>query len=181
MKILEEKRDFEFMTERVKERPLNKRKLLRKTIITVTMAVIFGLIACVTFLVLEPVFSNWLYPGEEIEMIEIPQDTDEVLPEDMLVHEESMLEQTEQVINSLKNEMQLNPSSYQELYSSIYALTQELNAAMVTVTSVSQDIDWFNDPYENKGQTTGFLFADNNRELMILVMSRELTVGEELK
>ena len=169
------------MTERVKERPLNKRKLLRKTIITVTMAVIFGLIACVTFLVLEPVFSNWLYPGEEIEMIEIPQDTDEVLPEDMLVHEESMLEQTEQVINSLKNEMQLNPSSYQELYSSIYALTQELNAAMVTVTSVSQDIDWFNDPYENKGQTTGFLFADNNRELMILVMSRELTVGEELK
>ncbi len=181
MKILEEKRDFEFMTERVKERPLNKRKLLRKTIITVTMAVIFGLIACVTFLVLEPVFSNWLYPGEEIEMIEIPQDTDEVLPEDMLVHEESMLEQTEQVINSLKNEMQLNPSSYQELYSSIYVLTQELNAAMVTVTSVSQDIDWFNDPYENKGQTTGFLFADNNRELMILVMSRELTVGEELK
>ena len=181
MKILEEKRDFEFMTERVKERPLNKRKLLRKTIITVTMAVIFGLIACVTFLVLEPVFSNWLYPGEEIEMIEIPQDTDEVLPEDMLVHEESMLEQTEQVINSLKNEMQLNPSSYQELYSSIYALTQELNAAMVTVISVSQDIDWFNDPYENKGQTTGFLFADNNRELMILVMSRELTVGEELK
>lgn len=181
MKILEEKRDFEFMTERVKERPLNKRKLLRKTIITVTMAVIFGLIACVTFLVLEPVFSNWLYPGEEIEMIEIPQDTDEVLPEDMLVHEESMLEQTEQVINSLKNEMQLNPSSYQELYSSIYALTQELNAAMVTVTSVSQDIDWFNDPYENKGQTTGFLFADNNRELMILVMSRELTVGEELQ
>ena len=172
MKILEEKRDFEFMTERVKERPLNKRKLLRKTIITVTMAVIFGLIACVTFLVLEPVFSNWLYPGEEIEMIEIPQDTDEVLPEDMLVHEESMLEQTEQVINSLKNEMQLNPSSYQELYSSIYVLTQELNAAMVTVTSVSQDIDWFNDPYENKGQTTGFLFADNNREL---------TVGEELK
>ena len=181
MKILEEKRDFEFMTERVKERPLNKRKLLRKTIITVTMAVIFGLIACVTFLVLEPVFSNWLYPGEEIEMIEIPQDTDEVLPEDMLVHEESMLEQTEQVINSLKNEMQLNPSSYQELYSSIYALTQELNAAMVTVTSVSQDIDWFNDPYENKGQTTGFLFADNNRELMIQVMSRELPVGEELK
>ena len=57
MKILEEKRDFEFMTERVKERPLNKRKLLRKTIITVTMAVIFGLIACVTFLVLEPVFQ----------------------------------------------------------------------------------------------------------------------------
>jgi len=145
------------------------------------MAVIFGLIACFTFLLLEPVFSGWMYPQEEIEKIEIPQDTEEVLPEDMLVHEESMLEQTEQVINSLKNEMQLTPTSYQELYTSIYAVTQELNAAMVTVTSVSQDIDWFNDPYENKGQTTGYLFADNNRELIILVMSKELIVGEELK
>ncbi len=181
MKKLEEKRDFQFVTERVKDRPLNKRKLLRKTIITASMAVIFGLIACFTFLVLEPVFSSWLYPQEEMDMIEIPQDTDEVLPEDMLVHEESMLEQTEEVINSLKSEMQLDASSYQELYQNVYALTQELVPAMVTVTSVSQDIDWFNDPYENTGQTTGFLLTDNNREVMILVMYDELAAGEELE
>lgn len=50
MKDLEEKRDFDFMTERVKNRPLNKRKLLRKTLFTAAMALVFGLIACVTFL-----------------------------------------------------------------------------------------------------------------------------------
>lgn len=178
---MEEKRDFEFMKERVKERPLNKRKLLRKTAITVAMALIFGLTACVTFLVLEPVVSNWLYPREEIDQIEIPQDTEEMLPEDMLVHEETVLDQTEEVINTLKNEIQMDTAAYQELYDSVYGLTQEIEPALVTVTSVSQDVDWLNDPYENKGQTTGFLLADNNQEVMILVMEEELRDGEELQ
>ena len=178
---MEEKRDFDFMTERVKNRPLNKRKLLRKTLFTAAMALVFGLIACVTFLALEPIVESWLYPQEAMDKVEIPQDTQEMLPEDMLVHEDSMLEQTEEVINTLKNEMQMNPATYQELYESIYVLTKDMEPSMVTVTSVTQDVDWLNDPYESKGQTTGFLLADNNRELMILVMTKELKSGEELR
>ena len=181
VRSLEEKRDFEFMTERVKDRPINKRKLLRKTAVTAAMALVFGLIACVTFLVLEPVVSNWLYPQEKIDMIEIPQDTQEMLPEDMLVHEESVLEQTEEVINTLKNEIQMDTATYTELYDNLYEVVQDFEPAMVTVTSVSQDVDWFNAPYENQGQTTGFLLADNNREVMILVMNKDLKEEEELR
>ena len=169
------------MKERVKNRPLNKRKLLRKTAVTAAMALIFGLIACVTFLVLKPVVEGWLYPQEEIELIEIPQDTEEMLPEDMLVHEETVLDQTEEVINTLRNEIQLDTAAYQELYDSLYSLTQEIESSMVTVTSVNQEVDWLNDPYETKGQTTGFLLADNNRELTILVMAETLSQSEELR
>ena len=84
-------RDIEFIKERVKERPVNKRKLLRKTVITASMAVIFGLIACLTFLVLEPVFSNWLYPEEEPEKVHLQEEAvnEEMLPEDMVLEEES--------------------------------------------------------------------------------------------
>ena len=52
----------DFMREKIKQKPVNKRKLLRRTLITVAMAVVFGLVACVTFLILEPVISNKLYP-----------------------------------------------------------------------------------------------------------------------
>ena len=38
----------DFMIEKIKERPVNKKKLLRRTVITAAMAVIFGLIACFT-------------------------------------------------------------------------------------------------------------------------------------
>ena len=73
-----------FMIEKIKERPVNKKKLLRRTLITASMAVIFGLVACFTFLVLEPVISNWLYPEEEPQVVVFPEDQDEMSPEQML-------------------------------------------------------------------------------------------------
>ena len=54
--------DFDFLQERIKERPINKKKLLKKTIITASMAVLFGSLACLSFFLFEPVLNNWLYP-----------------------------------------------------------------------------------------------------------------------
>ena len=48
------------------------------------MAVVFSVVACLTFLLLEPVISNWLYPEEEPEPIEFPEETEEILPEDSI-------------------------------------------------------------------------------------------------
>ena len=83
--------DISFIKEKVKERPINKRKLLKRTMITASMAVIFGLIACFTFLVLVPVFSNWLYPEEEPEPVQLQEESEneEMLPEDMVLETES--------------------------------------------------------------------------------------------
>ena len=63
---MDNQQKFEFITEKVKERPINKKKLIRKTLVTVSMAAIFGIIACLTFALLEPIISNWLHPEEKI-------------------------------------------------------------------------------------------------------------------
>lgn len=76
--------DFEFLQEKIKERPVNKKKLLKRTIITASMAVLFGVLACLSFLLLEPVLNNWIYPEEEPEIVTFPQEKNEMLPEDML-------------------------------------------------------------------------------------------------
>ena len=73
----------DFLTEKIKERPVNKKKLLRRTIITVGMAVLFGLVACVTFSLLEPVLSNKLNPEEPASIVQFPEETQEVNPQDM--------------------------------------------------------------------------------------------------
>ncbi len=183
---MDEKQEFNFLTQQMKERPINKRKLMQRTLVTVAMGVIFGLIACLTFLLLEPLLSNWLHPREEVEMITIPEDTDEILPEDMLVHEENKLEesvlaQTEEVINSLRDEIQFDTVAYQQLYSSIHEVTKALKTGIITVTGVTQDVDWFNDPYENLAQTTGFVIAENNLEILILLTDDELIKRQELQ
>ena len=67
----------DFMKETIKQRPLNRRKLFRRTIITAAMAVIFGTVACLTFLVLEPVISNRLHPEEEPQPVVFPEEGEE--------------------------------------------------------------------------------------------------------
>lgn len=81
---LDNSSDFEFLKEKIKERPVNKKKLLQRTIITASMALVFGGVACLTFLLMEPVLNNWLYPEEKPAEVNFPQEKQEMLPEDML-------------------------------------------------------------------------------------------------
>ena len=84
--------EFDFLQEKIKERPINKKKLLQRTVITASLALLFGLIACVTFLFLEPVLNNWIYPEEEAEIVTFPQEENEMLPEDMLTEDDIILQ-----------------------------------------------------------------------------------------
>jgi len=186
----EKNQDSDFMSERIKERPVNKKKLLRRTIITASMAVIFGLIACFTFLVLEPVFTNWLYPEEEPEMIElpdIPDITDEMLPEDMLTQEdtepetESAVKLEEEQIEQILSGVELDLEDYTGIYNSLSNLAKEAERSLTTVTSVTSDVDWFNNTYENRGVTSGLIITDNGRELLILADKAVIENGETIR
>lgn len=163
--------DISFIKEKVKERPINRRKLLKRTILTASMAVIFGLIACFTFLVLEPVISNWLYPKEEPEPIQLQEEnaSEEMLPQDMVLETEEETESTPPPAPStVVQRVELNVSDYQKLYADMYQVVQEASRCLVTVTGVTSEMDWFDNPYENKGQTTGMIVAENGKELLIL-------------
>ncbi len=176
MQDADQNKQSDFMMEKIKERPVNKKKLLRRTVTTAAMAVIFGLIACLTFLILEPVFSNWLYPEEEPQAVVFPEEIDELAPEDMLVEDEtpsiqeaveSVMLEDEQIQKILDN-VSLDKGNYLQLYDAMSSYVEELNASMVTVTGVSSNVDWLNDTYEQEGQTYGVLVANNGKEYLIL-------------
>lgn len=181
----DQNKQSDFMMEKIKERPVNKKKLLRRTVTTAAMAVIFGLIACLTFLILEPVFSNWLYPEEEPQAVVFPEEIDELAPEDMLVEDatpsiqeavESVMLEDEQIQKILDN-VSLDKENYLQLYDAMSSYVEELNASMVTVTGVSSNVDWLNDTYEQEGQTYGVLVANNGKEYLIL--TSRATVGQK--
>ncbi len=174
--------DISFIKEKVKERPVNKRKLLKRTMITASMAAIFGLIACLTFLVLEPVFSNWLYPEEEPEPVQLQEESEneEMLPEDMVLEEESEEESAPPVQTTVVERVELKVSDYQTLYSNLYKMVQEVSKSLVTVIGITSDTDWMNNSYENEGQNAGLIVADNGRELLILTEKEIVDQSEEL-
>lgn len=186
-----QKQDSDFITETIRQRPINKKKLLRRTLITAAMAVVFSLVACLTFLLLEPVISNWLYPEEEPEPIEFPEETEEILPEDMIVDDSEMEPELEpeppaeiviqdEQIEKILNGIQLDMEDYAEMYSSLSGIAAEAGKTMVTVTGSVSNVDWFNNPYESKGQTSGVIVAKLPKEILILVNYEKMIDAESI-
>ena len=191
--------------EKMKERPVNKKKLLRRTILTASMAVIFGLIACFTFLVLEPVISKWLYPEEKTQIVVFPEDQEEMSPEEMLA-ENMEQEQQKQIEQQLQEQLQNQQTSaenaskeldqeqvqeilrsvtfdlknYEEMYTALAGFSKEMRYSIVTVTGVVSNLDWFNNIQESENQASGVIIANNGKELLILVDYTPLATAESL-
>ncbi len=178
----------DFLRETIKKKPINKKKLLRRTLITVAMAVVFGLVACFTFLVLEPVISNRLYPEEEAEEVRFPEETatEEMKPEDMLVEEETDAEASApaelegEQIEELLSQVQFGLGDYQLLYEEMAELARSAERSVVTVTSVVSDVDWFNDIYENEASASGIIVANNSKSILILVSAEVLDGADSI-
>lgn len=186
-----QRQDSDFITERIKQRPINKKKLLRRTLITAAMAVIFATVACLTFLILEPVISNWLYPEEEMAPIEFPEETEEMLPEDMIaddsemeqeepVEEPPQLKLEEEQIAQVLDNMKLDMDDYADMYSLMAGVAREAGKSVVTVTGSVSNVDWFNDPYERTDQTSGIIVAKLSREILILVNYESVIDAESI-
>ena len=78
---MEEKDEkYEFVTETIKKPPINKRKLFRKVITTIVLAVLFGLIATLTVLICFPRLQAYMYPTEGTRPVSLP--VDEAFPEE---------------------------------------------------------------------------------------------------
>lgn len=192
----------DFMIEKIKQRPINRKKLIRRTILTASMAVIFGLIACFTFLILEPVISNWLYPEEEPQVIVFPEDQREMLPEEMLAENlptespapadksetESVILEQEQ-IDDILDRVTLDKDSYVELYEGLHRFiydTEDIDGQtsisqyIVTIRGISSNIDWFNNIQESDSQASGVIIADNGKDLLILVDYTSLKNADSL-
>lgn len=181
----------DFMKETIKQRPLNRKKLLRRTIITAAMAIVFGLVACLTFLLLEPVISNQLHPEEEPEPVVFDQETpeDEILPEDMLTEEEvqatplptspAVLEDSQ--IEQVLSEMELGVDDYLSLSGAVRDVAKQVENSIVKVVGITSDTDWFDNEYRNEHIVSGVVVADNGKELLLLVQLRSLKNAELLE
>ena len=73
----ENKQDkYEFISEKIKDKPVNKKKLTYHVCVVVLLAVLFGIVASVTFVLCQPKIDGMLHPQED-PTITIPKDEPE--------------------------------------------------------------------------------------------------------
>ncbi|MCI9175607.1 MAG: serine protease [Lachnospiraceae bacterium] len=159
--------EFDFIKEKIKDKPVNKRRLLARAGWNLLGAVVFGVVACFVFVLLKPYFEEWMYPEKE-STISIPKDDvpEEEAPEEPAETPTPVPEEPE--AEPVVVEAELEIEDYQELQNKLYEIGKQANKSIVTVTGVTSGMDWFNTPYENENTAAGIVIANNGQELLIL-------------
>lgn len=180
-----------FIKEKIKDKPVNKRKIIHKGIATIGYAVLFGFVSCLVFCVLRPIMEPWFAP-EEDQWIGIPKDTledDETQSDDTAADtdpqtqtdpeedkEEDQGTEKQTVYVTEKKDMTLD--DYQILQNKLYRIGKQVNRSVVTVTGVKEVKNIFDSPYETEGQASGLIIGSSSKELLILT---EYSVIEDVE
>ena len=164
-----------FMQEEIKKRPLNRKKMVRRMTFVAVLAAIFGTVACLFFLILEPIFNRMLYPEEAVTGVTYPEETiaEEVTPEEMLVNEEkkAATEEQERIRTEVEDYLWNSENGAQtaeKFYGSLKLVASSARFFLVDVSEIASDTDWFNDPYETRGTVSGMIIAKAEAEILVL-------------
>ena len=201
--------DTGFVHEQIKQHPLSRKKLVRRTAVTACMAVLFGAIACAVFLLLEPFISNLVSPGAQAKKVSFPEQTqnEEMSPEDMIADDSEFASSVaseaaeaaasavaaqqaansvdasgvETLVRKLLSERATESQAYTGMYSMLRGIAQEAEPSLAEVRGITSDRDWFNEPYETTGHTSGVILADNGTMQLILCLRDEVADAEAIR
>lgn len=69
---------------------------------------------------------------------------------------------------TMEQNYSLTLADYQSLQDELYSIGANVNASIVTITSVVSDTDLFNNAYEAEDQGSGVIISENDKEYLIL-------------
>ena len=177
-----------FMQEEIKKRPLNRKKIMQRMTMIAVMAAVFDTVACLFFLLLEPIFNRMLYPEEAVTGVSYPEETEteELTPEEMINNEEekAATEEQERIreeVERLLRDKEQGAEAAERIYSSLRQVAADARYFLVDVSEISSDTDWFNDPYETRGTVSGMIIAKADMEIQVLVHSPGIENAEKIQ
>ncbi len=148
------------------------------------MAVFFGVIACLTILLMEPVINKLVNP-EKVTRVSFPE---EEVPVDQLLTEQSKAQQEkvqqQEALNKAKEEIVREVvegtiqqqeeevtglDAYVEVFEEMSAIARSAQPYLVTVISSTQIESWLRGSYEEEKSFSGIIVADNTQSFLILV------------
>lgn len=173
-----------FMRERVVKPPVNKGRIVKRILALFLAAVFFGVVACITFVISKPWAEARFSKPEESEPIVIPRDDETEAPTTAPPPTETAPAQTEpieDIVQSAIEENELDLEDYQTLYSSLKEVVSAVDTSVVTVNSVTQEIDCFDNTVENAGQFSGIIIARTETEILVLTNRQAIASADTIK
>lgn len=156
---------FSFLQEVIKEKPLNRKKLMHKAAGLAAAGILFGAFASISFCVFQPWVDEQLNAEEEIT---IPKDEEpEEHPQEAKAEEE--------------REPELTLENFKELERAMYQVAVEANKSIVSVTSAGEDDNWTEEERKEGTGACGVIMPSNSREYLILTMGSAIKDAEQIQ
>ena len=171
-----EKKNYSFIREIVKKKPLAKRGLLRKILSLAGAAVLAGVVASFVFVWMVPVAERMV--NGDSSRVSFPEDEEETSTSSQSVIDSS---QPAQETPMPASQPEIGLEEYRQLYKDMLAVAEKPKRALVTVVGISSEMDYFNQNYENQKQISGLLAADNGQDLFILTEYRVVENVERIQ
>lgn len=165
----ENNKDYEFVTETIKKKPLNKKRLAVNTIKSIGMGIVAGLTACVIFAIFAPIIYEKINP-EKFDLVSIPEDESSVNTSEVEPDEETNLTQEEKV----NSEIVKDDGGVEGEISETNEIEEEISEPDKNNTEVKEQTE--TDENEESTETTG---DDNTKTLII--QKEEITLSDYKK
>lgn len=176
-----------FINEKVVKPPITRRQMAKRALALLFVAVIFGIVAAVSFVVTMPFANRYLgeKPSNESSSISIPKDepaesTTEAEPE----NEVTTVAESEPIEDKVQSALENYRYTVDELNSMLGSLRQQVQKAdkgIVVVHSVQQEVDWFDNPVETTGLYAGAVIARTSQELLVLTPEAAVEKADSIK
>lgn len=183
----QDQEEYDFIKEKIKRKPLDKRRILCQILFVIFLAFLFGVVASYTFTAVLPYMQKWAYgrskieipidDGEEQEEPEASDKAEEEQDEKAIDEPQEVVPQTEIIYETKELEL----ADYQKLQTQLFEIGKTANRSVVTVTGLSSMTDWFDTSYETTDQSSGIIIAQTDTELLILTEHKAVDDAKEIE
>lgn len=174
----------QFMREKIIRQPMSRRQIVKRGLAFLFLAVIFGIVAAVSFVAARPYAEKYLgeEPEKESTPITIPKDELETLP--TTEPSTASVEETKPIEDILQSAMETYIFSVDDLnalYGDLRIVAQGADKGIVAVHSVKHQTDMFDNPVENTGQYAGAVTALTSKEMLILTPEAAVEEADSIR
>lgn len=147
---------MEFIREKIKEKPISKRRIAMRVGVAALCGLAFALVACVVLIIAVP----YIMPQQNSESVNSQEDT----------QREEATQDTENNYPGivLPPDLNLTVSDYETLQNELYQIGNQANKSIVTVTKMEDENDWTVNDYETAGAGSGVIISEDSNYLYIL-------------
>ena len=198
--MTESPNEKKFMREKIVKPKESRSQKAGRFFCLVLVAVILGVVAAVSFVVSLPLAKKYFAPETTTQTVPITIEKDDdpavtaavmetmesTAPEETMptVETEPAIadeEDIREIVREELAELEWTPEKVKAFNQVLTEVGTDVDNSIVTVSSVRQQVDWFDNPVESTGQYAGVILAVNPAEVVILCGEQAIEDADSLR